>query len=431
MSNRFMFNKTIYFVFGIFTNLGEIYLFLFLFTQITSCNFISASKAKTNLDRNLLVAGVAIFSNQSKDDVVQYAQTCKQELGLSAETLAPWNCIDGLEIPITVNGKIPDDDTYRNLMQGNIACDYPSWLQPPEACLNYAFVQERNLSPDVKAVLLCRARDSNLNKTRAQRLLDLKNNPTIETFLNYYRQRTIALIWTNTKTGKTCFFDSRVEYAGYIPSPDDTRYPTYEDLPEPKFLIDANGEALDKSLWQRNAYSVWKNPSFVFNTDQCISCHTASPFITSPWLKQVYQPPRLSSSTPYVIIGDFYNKKSFPLYSVTTEPIYKDGLLEAQVCTSCHRISNRFECDKLIDYSVGLKSPVSKPENAVLPNLWMPPEVQNTVTTKEDWARKYKSHYDRLKCCCQNPNAINCSYQDINQNSLSTLQRGKGPEVCN
>ena len=116
---------------------------------------------------------------------------------------------------------------------------------------------------------------------------------------------------------------------------------------------------------------------------------------------------------------------------MTTEPIYKDGLLEAQVCTSCHRISNRFECDKLIDYSVGLKSPVSKPENAVLPNLWMPPEVQNTVTTKEDWARKYKSHYDRLKCCCQNPNAINCSYQDINQNSLSTLQRGKGPEVCN
>ena len=59
-------------------------------------------------------------------DISLYAEYCKQELGLPPEPLAPWNCLDGREVPITVEGKPIDPTSHAAVIKGDAGCDRPA-----------------------------------------------------------------------------------------------------------------------------------------------------------------------------------------------------------------------------------------------------------------------------------------------------------------
>lgn len=366
------------------------------------------------------------------ESTVAYANLCKKELGLPDQPLQPWNCMAGKEVPITIGGEPLNETNFRLLTQGKVSCDHPSWLIPEEACINYAFIQERDLSPDTKGSIICRTRRFISHKNKAQRLKDFDDTKSLGSLVTYYQIETVGMIWANMKTGKTCFFDYRSNYGGYIPSPDDPRKPTYDDLPEPKLKKDASGNDFNEFYWANPTTSQWKSPQYVSETDQCIRCHDSAPFIGSPWLQQVYTPPRLARGTPYSIVGDIFKDTSpfMPLLGISTKNIpNSDGKEAPQVCTACHYIGKNFSCSHFAPYSVGLKSPVPS-QTVPLPPIWMPPHLSEDLKSRASWDTQYGAHIKRLQCCCNNPKAINCTTIQLSGLPLSSEVQGSGPEIC-
>jgi len=362
-----------------------------------------------------------------------YAMYCKSELGLPPEPMKPWNCLDGLEIPITVNGKPLNADNYPKLSSGSVGCDNASWLIPEESCMNYAFVAERNLTPDVKGVIICRNRKYTSPANKIVRRQSVNTEKSVASLIDYYQIDTVGLIWTHMKTGKTCFFDYRGNYGGYIPSPDDTRKPTFADLPEPKFEKDDKGNLFTETIWF-NPSNGWRTPQFVADTDLCIRCHDSGPFLSSPWLAQVYSPPRPDKSIPYVIVGGLFtdSQQFLPPTSIsTTKVLSPSGKLEDQICTRCHRIGKHFTCNELVPFSIGVLSPQAFPvQNPPLPPIWMPPIGKGVHIDRPNFDNLYAHHMRHLLCCCQNPSAINCISHDVSKDPLGAGIPGRGPGQC-
>lgn len=375
-----------------------------------------------------------------KEDVVTYANYCKQELGLPEAPLAPWNCLEGAEIPVTVDGKAPDAATYKDLAAHKVGCDLPSWLSE-EPCANYAFVQKRTLAPNVEAILLCRMRSYSLADGAKARRATLTQNPTLDTFKSYYNFDSLGLIWTNTKTGKTCFFDVLGQtYGGRVPSPDDDRKPTLADLPEPKPQAAIGEGTVQQSQWLRDSRATWRSPTDVVKVDNCVRCHDSGPFKASPWIEQAFDVPANPQDVPYTVVGALFEdwRKRFPTEAISTAPIKNAaGLDEPQVCTSCHRIGAHATCDDYLEYSTGKTSPsqLSKRGASFFYRTWMPPppaawhgKSETELTTL--WTDSYERHVARLKCCCQSPTARGCLVQDFGQAPLGAPRAGQGPGIC-
>lgn len=376
---------------------------------------------------------------KTESDVVGYAKYCKQELGLPATTLAPWNCLEGVEIQITVNGALPQGDQYKALAKHKLGCDHPSWLGE-EPCANYAFVQKRQLSDDVDAFLLCRLRSFTSELTRAARRAALEASPSPETFNSYYAFDSLGLILTSKKSGKTCFFDhiGRV-YGGYVPSPDDEKKPELQDLPSPKPLKEMEKDTVADAIWRKNARSTWRPPTEVSSRDNCVRCHDSGALKASPWILQAFELPVYSPALPYKVLGKAFAswQERYPLRAISTAPIVRDGKEEPQVCTRCHRMGTQATCELHLAYAIGEKDPglLSDEGAKFLTRTWMPPlpddwQDKSSDEQKTAWHDAYGAHVKRLKCCCANPTAKNCLVQSLATDPLPPTQPGPGPEIC-
>lgn len=376
---------------------------------------------------------------KANEDVVGYARYCKQELEIPPEILAPWNCMEGLEVPITVDGKPLDEKNYQEMIEGKNGCDKPSWLGE-EPCSNYAFVQQREIAPNVKGFLLCRMRAFTSHKDRATRLADYKATPDFQNFMNYYVFDSLGLIWTNTQSGKTCYFDFVGKtYGGYVPSPEDDRLSEWDALPDPKPPQEIGPGTEREFLWKRNARAVWKTPAEVGERDNCIRCHDTGPFKSSPWIRQVMDVPHNDPNTPYLIVGKALSswKERFPVRSISTTPVDNNGVEEPQICTSCHRIGNLATCNEQLLYATGHEAPskLSKTGDLFATKAWMPPPRadwagKSDAELKEAWGQAYDKHVKKLLCCCENPTFIGCLSQDFTQSPLPDAVPGEGPGSC-
>jgi hypothetical protein len=375
----------------------------------------------------------------ARDDVVAYAQHCKQELGLPPETLASWNCLQGREVPITVNGDVPNEAVYAELAAHKQGCDKPSWLGE-EPCSNYAFVEQRALSPDVDALILCRMRSFTSHKDSKARRADLEASPTEANFRAYYQFDSLGLIWTNKRNGKTCYFDFvGTSYGGYVPSPDDERVTELAQLPDPKPTTEFAEGSEKAPFWRRNARGTWRPPRQVAEMDQCARCHDTGPYKSSPWIEQVLDLPRNDPTIAYEIIGRAFDpwRVRYPPRAISTLPIQKaDGTSEAQVCTSCHRIGAHATCEHHMEYSVGKASPsmLSDRGKTFSHRIWMPPGSTLEGKTEDElqahWNTNYETHVARLKCCCLTPGAKGCTSQDFSKSPIPAPVEGVGPKVC-
>lgn len=366
------------------------------------------------------------------NDVLDYARLCKQELGMPAEVQAPYNCLDGKEVPVTIEGSPLDASNYAKLSAGRVGCDKPSWLGDPP-CANYAFVQKRQITPDVEAMLLCRMRGFGRFESKDARRQILEATPNAANFRSYFEFDSLGLIWTNRKTGKTCFFDVVTKaYGGRVASPDDKNFPELSDLPDPKPPRELSAGTAGEALWKRNARGIWKRPADVVLADNCVRCHDTGAYKGSPWIEQVLDVPANPPDVPYTVVGKVFDpwKTRFPLFAISTTPVtLSSGATEPQVCTSCHRIGSQATCTAQLAYSVGLEfsnTPTTTHGALFAERTWMPPGS----TDEAQWKAKYERHIAKLRCCCASPNARGCTRQSITTDPLIPATEGSGPDEC-
>ena len=383
-----------------------------------------------------------VDNSTDANDVVKYARLCKQELGIShLPKLPPWNCLEGKELPVTIQDQPLNASNYALLTSHKIACDHPSWLGS-EPCANYGFVTHRTLAPNVEAYLICRDQKFSTYKDRATRLADLKASSGADSFNSYYAFDSLGMIWTNTKTGKTCFFDYvGMVYGGYVPSPDDDHVPDYTELPDPKPPTELATGSIISSIWKRNARGTWRAPDHIGTNDSCTVCHDTGPLKGTPWISQVMDIPSNPTQVPMLVVGSALAgwKEKYPIRAISTTPVTVNGKSEPQICTTCHRIGSQSTCKTDLAYSIGLAIPPNVPTTAAkdfFHRVWMPP-ADSSWKGKSDaelnklWNDAYGPHIKRMSCCCKNPDAINCTSQDILTFPLPRPVAGKGPEVCN
>lgn len=376
-------------------------------------------------------------------DVVDYAKLCKAELGMPEAILPPWNCVEGTEIPITVGGKPLDAATYKTLARTGNGCDKPSWLGDVP-CSNYAFVQRREITADVSAVLLCRMRGFSNEKGVAARRADYEKDQQFTAFRALYDFDSLGLIWTNKKTGKTCFFDyvGKV-FGGYVPSPDDDRVPAYDAMPEPKPPKTLPAGVTEEVVWKKTARTTWKAPKEVAEKDNCVRCHDTGPFKSSPYMDQALKFEPNNMAVPFLIVGKVMERwrQQFPLYAISTTKVQASAGEADQLCTSCHRIGSQASCDEEIAFAVGESAPATLSAHGAgfFNRMWMPPLPAELVTSwsgknerqlKAAWTGLYAAHVQKLRCCCQTPNARGCTHQDITVNPLPAPVVGTGPGEC-
>lgn len=413
----------------------------FLFQHKRAATNSNAPPPSTTTSNTRTAAGVRPMPFRSEPfteldhDVSAYAELCKRELGLPREVLKPWNCLEGAEVPITVDGKVVDASLHADLVAGRMGCDRPSWLGD-EPCATYSFIQRRDLGAGVVAFLLCRSRKYSSHESLAVRRERYQQSGTLEDFRHLYDFDSLGLIWANLQTGKTCFFDHVGKvYGGYIASPDDIRRPDFNELPEPRPPADAaEGKPL-ANLWHKNARDTWRPPREVVRHDGCIRCHDIGPFKSSPYVQQVFEVPRPAANVPYLVVGEPFAawKKAYRLAALTTTPI--GG--ESQVCTRCHRVGAMESCWNNLDYAVGNRAPgpLSATAKQFKNQVWMPPWSKDLQNLKDEeaarlWHERYDAHVKKLRCCCRNPQAKGCLLQDLTNDPLMPPVAGTGPQSC-
>jgi hypothetical protein len=283
-------------------------------------------------------------------------------------------------------------------------------------------------------MLFCRKRNFTNHLDLSGRLAAFDENPSQEHFEDLYYFDTIGLIWANHETGKSCFFDNQHPnfYAGVIPSPDNPNPLSLNDFPDPK----PNDSELE-ALLQANQNDIWRMPFYTMLHARCHRCHDGGPFIRTPHLKGTDLIPPHKSWLPHQVIlpGLGTSIELAQTTAISTTDVQTPTGTEPQLCTTCHTIGSENTCEQFIDYYTGTLAPsqtsMISPHDLIL----MPPPSEtdmqlNDVDYVTQWEATVKPHLDKLKCCCDNPNAMGCRQRDLRLDDPNAYTFGLGPETC-
>jgi hypothetical protein len=224
-------------------------------------------------------------------DIVAYGRDCAK---LIAEA-PPFDCLDGEIVPITVDGKTPEEYTHR------MTCDRPAYLPYPEKtdgqCAPYSRVRTVR-DDDVQMLLFCR-----------RMYVRPPDDPHFDS---------IEIIMHNVVTGSTCFFISK--NFGEDPAGEDGRRvpPPSEKTPPEGFV---------------SARDLWGSPQEIA-AHGCIYCHDSDPWMHSPWIAQTEQLPADPWGFHSVDVGGPFAAWPKP-QSIRTR---------GNTCTGCHRIGSLNTC---------------------------------------------------------------------------------------
>jgi hypothetical protein len=368
-----------------------------------------------------------------EEDVVAYAELCKQELGIEG-ALPDMNCASGVEVPITVNGQTLSETDFRTLASGHGGCDRSQWLNGE--CWTYDIIQRVEIGEDVEAVLNCRQKlftntlSFEERKDEYAKALARKAPPEeiVRLFRLVYEFDDLGLILRNTRSGKTCFFTffgkldfekpekSYSFYGGWIPAPDRKadllRDEIYRLLPEPKPPAE-----YPERMWSRGPRGApGARPNMFFTPKAtaaggCVSCHSHGAFKHSPFIDQVFQNgervvPSNDRDLPYLPVGRPFQEtfREARVIEIDTDPV--GG--EAQACTMCHRLTTGSkEATKRIDWALGEDVPEPSYLARRLPlQVWMP--FEHSFSSKDEYHRNLGPMIEAIRCCEKTPNAIGC-----------------------
>ena len=350
---------------------------------------------------------------------LQYAAACKKALGITDLKLPDLNCIEGVEVPVSVQGKAITVSQVDALASGELSCDYPSWLNHTH-CTNYNYIYTTAITADIRLALVCRNRRFRNPKSLALREAAYRSDASMANFSDIFEFDSVGLILANENTGVTCFFNRQVGiYGGLVPAPDRAEKVTIDELPLPKppseFIND------NKEKWAIASNDFWV-PTNQLRADDCTDCHDHGPWINSPWLRQAGISLPNNPSIPLTVVGkDLFGWDSLPLSVI--EPVADDLVAvnpAFQPCHSCHWLGARASCRDFVPFAVGQKhaSVGSTAPDGYSP--WMPP----ASLMGENLRSLYKSYLERYQCCCQTRDALGCRSRAISDN-VSAFIEGK------
>jgi hypothetical protein len=373
-----------------------------------------------------------------EEDVVAYAELCKDELGIEGP-LPDMSCLAGVEVPITINGQRIGERDFRALAAGRAGCDRAQWLDGE--CWTYDLVQRVEIGDDIEAVLNCRQKLytnvlSAEERIRAYRDA-VERNDSVDERLRLFRLvfefDDLGLILRNRRSGKTCFFTffgkldlekperSYSYYGGWIPAPDQDVVPAreeiYERLPEPKPPAE-----YPERMWNRGPRGAPGNRSNMFFTPrataegQCVSCHNHGAFKHSPFIDQAHAGgvrivPANERDVPYLPVGRPFedNFRKARILEIDTVPV--SG--ETQTCTTCHHLTTGGEgAVKRRAWATGEEIPHPSYLAGKFPlQAWMP--LEHGIDSSDDYHRDLGAMVEAIRCCERTPNARGCRFRSI------------------
>jgi hypothetical protein len=386
-----------------------------------------------------------------EEDVVAYAELCKQELGID-QPLPDLNCLAGVEVPITVNGQEVSERDFRALAEGRGGCDRAQWLDGK--CWTYDLVQRVEIGDDVEAVLNCRQKLFTSVLSPEERILEyekaVERNAPRDELLRLWRLvfefDDLGLILRNRRSGKTCFFTffgkldfehperSYSYYGGWIPAPDQETVASRDEilrrLPEPK-----PPEDYPERMWYRGPRGAIGGRNNMFFTPkataagQCVSCHDHGAFKHSPFIDQAFVDgervvPSNDRDVPYLPVGRPFQDsfREAKIVEIDTDPVAG----EAQSCTACHRLTTGGEgAEKRRDWATGEEIPQPSYLARRLPfQAWMP--LEHGIESRDDYHRDFGPMIEAIRCCEQTPNAIGCRFRPIGPTEADVMLDARG-----
>lgn len=290
---------------------------------------------------------------------LQYGQECAARVS----PVPAFSCMDGVLIPITVNGKTPAIYTPQ------MVCDKPSLLVEP------ASQQTDGQCVPYSRVLLLR--DDNVAQISAI-CRQKKIRPAASTLFDE-----IDIVAHNVRSGSTCWFQA------VAAAPLSAAH-------------GIDGRRVSSPTQAPAAGNIW-NPPAVTAQAQCVNCHDSGPFMYSPFIAQT----RLVPGDPFGKykndIGADFQRWQQP-FGITTR---------GNTCTTCHRIGNMNSCHVGLLESTGqLASPGQDAAAQQYPlSHWMSP---GNLHSKMQWDQIFAGSAKKLAACCENPAGLGCQVVDYN-----------------
>ena len=296
--------------------------------------------------------------------IVNYARRCAEEISY----VPTMNCLDGEIVPITVNGKEPENYPV------GLKCDRPAMLDfvnlADSQCVPYSRIQKVSLKdPDTVGAMFCRRYKY---REKDDKLFD-----------------DINIIIHRKSTGATCFFQIPENIGKPL---DGRRVPPPHELPDET----PSGEIDVTEFWL---------PPEKTAARHCIRCHDSDPFVHSPYINQTKQVPSNPNGL-YTIVG-----KEF----ADVPQIFGIDTTDENICTSCHRIGHRYSCNDFFEYSVGnIPSKDTLMDFYKFPHShWMPAQGAENLSK---WESLYGRDVERLRSCCENSEQDFCRSFKITKN---------------
>ncbi len=288
--------------------------------------------------------------------ITEYGQQCTDLIG----AIPVFNCNDGVNVPITVNGNIPSQ--YKDKM----TCDRP-------AMLPYKKDSFGQCTPYSKII--------NLSKGEVQISAFCRRTFLRESGSKFYDE--VDIILHSVNTGDTCWFHAE-DAIGNKNGFDASRVPPPNEITPPKGHVSAT------KFWMTPAATASK---------KCGNCHDADPFMYSPYIGQVW------SNVPVDPIGWYNNHigTAFKQWEIPFAMTTKNN-----TCTGCHRIGNLNTCTDNLLASVAGKLPVPGGNAAAHSyplSHWMP---VNNFHSQLFWDESYNQSISKLISCCQNQTQPMC-----------------------
>lgn len=281
-----------------------------------------------------------------------YAAQCARQVA----EIPPFDCGDGVLIPITVNGETPAEYTR------DMTCDRPGLLPNGAGSDGQCVPGSRIL---------------NLSTTTMQ-ITAMCRQKNIRTPIDALAFNEIDVIAHNPATGATCWFQAEA--------------PTGRSI---------NGARVP-SPNAPDAAQFWAPVKDVLKAD-CGGCHDNDPIMYSPFIGQVWGQIATDPLGPYFHIAPEMGFATWP--SLALHP--RDN-----TCLGCHRIGIQETCGPLLDIATGAALPDGADAHAsTFPgNTSMPPMHSFTQTA---WATIYQNAATTLNSCCNDPSQPACNLTPI------------------
>lgn len=301
--------------------------------------------------------GMQVAQQGTSQDIVAYGQICATAIG----EMPPFNCLDGVVIPITVDG----GQTPTSYV-ANMACDRPSLLPLGDRADGQCVPNSRvlNLSRgDAQFAVLCRQK---------------KIRPADSIYFDE-----VDIVAHSARDGSTCWFQA----AGKNGQPLDTTR-----VPPPNEAVPPPGRV--------SARDFWNSPAQVAQApleERCSYCHDNDPFMYSPFIGQVWEQVPTDPFGWYKNIGPDFQAWPKPVsLSTRNNP-----------CVGCHRLGVEFTSGRATEEAVGLV-PIPNADDWARrypASHFMP---TGNFFSERQWAAIYSEAVTAILACHRDPAAEGC-----------------------